>query len=334
MDEPRHNLQETLRSTLADSPASAEHPTPDELMNYHSKALASADASRIEEHLLGCRECSELLLDLVRFPELDANNSHTISNSELNTAWEKTRGKLGFTADQARPNNVIDFTQHRRTASSKRAWLFYAAAAVLLLALLPPGVWIVELRRENRELAARLEQSSRQNRELNDHLAERNREVESVRQALTQAEQNLAQNKTTAPAQSSNENSVPTDSPAIDSQVVINVPIIELYPDERLRSDSDAAKSINLPRQINLFTVTLNIADGEPSANYKLEIVDRKGQQLWSGSGLQKTAENNFSVALPRRLFSSGVYRLKLYRQGNSSPNNPVAVYTVRLQGQ
>ncbi|HYE75758.1 MAG TPA: hypothetical protein VEF04_20615, partial [Blastocatellia bacterium] len=204
MDEPRHNLKETLHSMLANSPASAGHPTPDELMNYHSKALASADASQIEEHLLVCRECSELLLDLVKFPELDANIAHTISNSELNTAWEKTRGQLGFTADRAKHSNVIEFSQRRHAAAtSKRAWLPYAAAALLLLALLPLGVWIVELQRKNRDLAARLEQSSRQNTELNDQLAQRSREVESARQALTQAEQNLTQNKLVTAAQSS-----------------------------------------------------------------------------------------------------------------------------------
>lgn len=54
-----------------DTPALAEHPSLDEVIAYHEGNLAEAEASRLQDHLLACPECTNRLLDLEAFAAVE-----------------------------------------------------------------------------------------------------------------------------------------------------------------------------------------------------------------------------------------------------------------------
>jgi hypothetical protein len=117
------------------------------------------------------------------------------------------------------------------------------------------------------------------------------------------------------------------------SQPQLNVPIADLYPRELIREQGrpSTIQTIAVPSSANLFTLILNVGERPSYPAYALEIVDQQGQPIWSGDGLQKSPEENFTVTLSRRLFPAGQYRLRLYGL-RGDRRQMVEEYAVRIR--
>ena len=71
-------------------------------------------------------------------------------------------------------------------------------------------------------------------------------------------------------------------------------------------------KPIEVPASAKVFTCVLNVTGQLAFANYELEIFDSSGKSLWRGDGLTKSAQNTFTLVLPRALLPAGSYQFKL----------------------
>jgi anti-sigma factor RsiW len=317
MSEAPDELNSLLRWLAAESPDEAgAHITPERLTAYHSGKLPAMEESRVQDHLVLCRGCTQLLLDLAAFPALDEQGARQLSDAEVTTRWKampKEIRKEGKAAS-ARP-----FKWPRLNLSFSWPGFSYAMAAVLFIAAAGLLVWVLSLRQQNRQLALRLdEQAARDQHAASaaDALKHTRQQLEEARQAAAQAETQIAQLR-----QSVDELSSPQ----------LNVPITDLYPQAFDRSQPAAVKRIEVPAGANLFTLILNTADQQAYASYALEVSNLRGRLIWRGQGLQKSQFNNFTLTLPRRLFPAGQYRIKLYGVRDGS-KKLVEEYWLRIQ--
>lgn len=65
-----------------------DHPTIEVLDAYHQGDLPAEEASRVQHHLIFCRECRDLLLDLAHFLA-DSEEPSRLWSAELTSAWEE-----------------------------------------------------------------------------------------------------------------------------------------------------------------------------------------------------------------------------------------------------
>ena len=64
------------------------HPTIEVLDAYHQGDLGTAEAAQVQHHLIFCRECRDLLLDLAHFLAVSETPSRLWS-AELTSSWEE-----------------------------------------------------------------------------------------------------------------------------------------------------------------------------------------------------------------------------------------------------
>ena len=228
----------------------------------------------------------------------------------------------------------------------------YAVAALLMVLSLALIAALIAQRRVNQSLVARLNErrpegvpgtvahSPDSNGELRRQLDEATRraEREAVARAAAQEELARRQSQQNTRENSSQPNGTQTQIAELRATVnslsrpQVNVPIVDLDPQGSTRAQSPGAlTTIDVPSGAKLFTLILNIT-GEPShPGYAMEISNQRGMTVWRGSGLRKSPYNNFTVALPRRSFPAGQYRIKLYglRDGTKEL---VEEYAVRVQ--
>jgi hypothetical protein len=198
----------------------------------------------------------------------------------------------------------------------------YAIAASLLIVSLGLGAWIVSLRRENQRLAAG----------FNEQLIEREQAIAVATKSLEEARQRLEEASRRAEQDATQ---IAELRQTVDelSQPQINTPVTDLYPRDYIRGQEGAVKTVAVPSGANFFTLILNMA-GQPShPEYALEILDQGGRAIWRGRGLQKSLYNNFTVTLPRRSFSAGPYRIKLYGL-RGARSELVEEYALRIRYQ
>ena len=70
-----------------------EHPSPDELVDYHLDCLTAEEASRIQDHLSLCRECAEMVLDLAAFSR-PVREEEALPAVDHNREWERLAERL------------------------------------------------------------------------------------------------------------------------------------------------------------------------------------------------------------------------------------------------
>lgn len=130
-------LDAALRSLFAERPApEGEHPTPDELLDYHLRALPPEDEDRVEEHLAGCAECARLVLDFAVFSDPGTPPApHPALRREA--TWKKLQERLAASPLPASPGPAHWW----RTPAP--AWGLAAASLLLAVGLL---VWGLSLR--------------------------------------------------------------------------------------------------------------------------------------------------------------------------------------------
>jgi len=340
MNEKRDTLKAALKA-LAEKyqPRLGAHATIEELIAYHSGEVSAEEKKRLQEHLVWCQECLELLLDWAAWIEAGQEKAPPVSEAEVAAAWQSLLARIQrWDAEVAAAGQTREtpIPAEEKIGLPPSAWrqrlgrLFtpagipYAVAASLLILSLALGAWNVLLRQENQRQAAR----------LNEERAARDRVIAAATEQIEEARQQLEE---TARRSRQYETEIAELSKAVDelSQPQINVPIEDLQPREVIRGQGQGStvQTIEVPSGANLFALILNVVDQESYPDYALEILDQRGKQVWREDGLQPGPVNNFTVALPRRLFPAGGYRIKLYglRAGR---RHLVEEYAVRIQYQ
>ena len=208
----------------------------------------------------------------------------------------------------------------------------YAVAAASLILSLAFGALLISKWRENQRLVAEVnnrqtavdgktEAALAESRRL---LEETNRRVEQESAARRAAEEELAKRDADAKSASSTNQR----SSALPE---VNVPIIDLNPQDAGRGEqAPKATAIQLPPETDLFTLILNLGSEDASSSYSLEVTDRNNRAVWASRNLRKSPYNNFTVAMRRRSFPVGEYRLKIYGL-RSGRRELVQEYAIRL---
>jgi hypothetical protein len=87
-------LEAELRAVAeAKSRGLAGHPSPQELVDYHFGVLPAEEADALQEHLAFCRECSQVVLDMVAFsrpPEGEPARPAV----DLDREWDRLQARL------------------------------------------------------------------------------------------------------------------------------------------------------------------------------------------------------------------------------------------------
>lgn len=119
-----------------------EHPAPEKLSAYHAKELPPPEADAIQEHLIQCAFCTDLLLDLQSFlePEEEDQAREGVADLGAEAGWRKVRGEMGWSGRQ---EGAAEASRLRR---SLRA--FQALAAVLLVGVVGLSFYSFRILRE------------------------------------------------------------------------------------------------------------------------------------------------------------------------------------------
>jgi anti-sigma factor RsiW len=312
-----NELKAVLRAMTEEAQATlGAHATLEELIAYHSGELPPEDVERLQEHLVWCRECLELLLDWAAWTESAQEGGRAVSEAQVAAAWQAMRAQL-------RAENLLPPVgwRHRLGAVFSRVSVPYAIAASLLIVSLALGAWIVSLRQADQQQLARFHQQ----------LAERDQAVAAARGQLQQARDQLEETAQRA----EQEVAELRQTVSALSQPQINVPMEDLQPRELLRGSQPGGyvQRIQVPSGASFFTLILNVVSQEAYPNYALEISDQQGRIVWRTDGLQKSRFNNFTIALARGLLPAGQYRLRLYGR-RAGRKELVEEYVVRIQYQ
>lgn len=119
-----------------------DHPAPEKLSAYHAKELPLEEAGAIQEHLVQCAFCTDLLLDLEGFLEpKEEEEREGVADLGTEAGWRKVREEMGWTGEPA----AVDVSRLRR---SLRA--FQALAAVLLVGVVGVSLYSLHLLQERK----------------------------------------------------------------------------------------------------------------------------------------------------------------------------------------
>jgi hypothetical protein len=111
-----------------------EHPEPEQLIAYHERRLAAAEAEDLRAHLASCPDCTTQLLDLAALFDEDDDPGAEISREEMDAAWERQRARL-FPAAPAAP------VRQRPTSPLRRAWTTAATLGLAASLLAVVALW-------------------------------------------------------------------------------------------------------------------------------------------------------------------------------------------------
>lgn len=145
--EPRSELKTELKAVLGDVLAEARrdlspHPAPEDLLACRAGELPAPEKARVEDHLVACPHCLELLLDLERLSDPELGGEHGIAAAERDADWQAVQARL---VPQAAPRRRLPLF----LASPRPAW---ALAAVLLVAVVGLSLRTRQLERSVQDL--------------------------------------------------------------------------------------------------------------------------------------------------------------------------------------
>lgn len=135
------DLTDVLEELMAPGP----HLEAEEIANYHNGRLSPEDERRAQDHLVACRECSELLLDLQNFGDPAFGAAAALPDRAGEQIWEGVRKEI-------QPPNVIPFRREELRPETPR-WL-RSIAAMLLLSTMALSGWVASLRDRVQELSS------------------------------------------------------------------------------------------------------------------------------------------------------------------------------------
>lgn len=315
--------RQTARSAVLQS----QCPTTEMLVRASAGEVSKTEREQVVDHLMGCSDCADEYR-LIRSLNPPAEHTAATSRADLGTeakaavAWHKTQAQLQA---EERISASRPVWQQRLGAMFSTGRFRYAVVALLLALNLALGAALISLYEKTRRLTA----------QLNRQLAEQNRAAATSPPVATQrqleennrrAEPEEPGRRAEVPVQHATPEESPRRSAPYEKQIAklrqtvnkisqpqINVPIVDLDPQGSTRGQSGGATAIEVPSSTNLFTLVLNLSGHPAHTGYALEIVNQHDKTVWRGRGLQKSPYDTFTVALPRRLFPSGQYRIRLY---------------------
>lgn len=108
-----------------------DHPAPEKLSAYQAGELPPEEADAIQEHLVQCAFCTDLLLDLEGFlePQEEEEEREGVADLGTEAGWRKLREEMGWKGRQGEP--TAEPSQQRR-----RFRAFQTIAALLLVGVL------------------------------------------------------------------------------------------------------------------------------------------------------------------------------------------------------
>lgn len=139
MSDDKPSLAEAIRLLAErDRRTLGAHPKIEELAAYHAGELAPDAEARVREHIALCRECSDLLLDLINFADLTPPPGEPdITDDELEEDWKALRARMG----EKEPAPVVPFRPTApaspavmpRVGRARSRWLIAASLAAAVL---------------------------------------------------------------------------------------------------------------------------------------------------------------------------------------------------------
>lgn len=175
----------------------------------------------------------------------------------------------------------------------------YAAAAVLALAAAGLAVEVRRLGHANQVLGARVNAPVAAPVDQQARVVDQQRQIDALEQRLRAA---------AAPD--------------------VNPPIIDLDAADSLRSGNDTART-TIPSDARNVVFVLNTARVSPGAVFEVDIVGADNRVMWTGSGLQQSADGTLTIMIPRPMAEPSS-RVRLYsRAGNPSRRALVEEYVL-----
>ena len=281
--------------------------TEDMLARAAAGELKQSERESVADHLANCSDCAKEYLAIKSLRSWADEGSANDDARPVALPAPENGHRYRIAGGPALPQP--------RTGSRKLSFYFpYAVAAASLILSLAMGALLISRSRENQRLVAELNTKAAeeiaQSRRL---LEETTRRAEQESAARRVAEEELARreavdSRTVEGRTGQRPVTVERSAPAV------NVPIIDLNPQDAGRGDQNQnATTIQLPPDTDLFTLILNLSGDDASQSYSLEVIDRNNKTIWTSRNLRKSQYNNFTVAMQRRSFPAGEYRLKIY---------------------
>jgi Putative zinc-finger len=120
-----------------------DHPVPEKLSAYQANELRPEEADAIQEHLVQCAFCTELLLDLQSFlePEEEDRTREGVADLGAEAGWRKVREEMRWREEPA----AAEMSRLKR-----RLRVFQALAAVLLVGVVGVSFYSVHVRQKIR----------------------------------------------------------------------------------------------------------------------------------------------------------------------------------------
>lgn len=266
-------------------------PSSEELASCALGELESNDRERIAKHMIACRDCAEEYRLISPLKQWSAEAAAAVAESPIHKPVDLATSGRSWTG--------------RLIAS---IWPMRPALALAVIALIICSI-----------LAARLISLSARNNELQrlasdrGDLAERAAAAEqSLNQATRERDNAMARSEDDQAEIARLRDQVSRIGSA--SRPELNVPIIDLDPRDGARgSTGQSGKDIRLPKGAASLLLILNITGERSFRDYSLDIKDQVGVLRFEGKGLRRSAENTFTVSVPRTMLPPGQFRIALY---------------------
>lgn len=142
-------LKAAVDAFAAAGDGARDHPSPDELLSFHAGDLGRDDRERVTRHLAQCAECTEAVLDVARFPDVEAReSSRRLSQRDVEERRRKLRTRLAVAADRDADAGRVVAIHAKRSEWLRSAWFARAAAAALLAVALGLSAMVAAWRQQ------------------------------------------------------------------------------------------------------------------------------------------------------------------------------------------
>lgn len=257
---------------------------------YLMGRLSPEEREAFEEHTMICAECLERL-------ELSAGLRSGLQQTAAVAAVARAGAlRLGILATLAR--------------LGRSRGMALAFTALLLVALVPSGLLLRQVREQQREIARAGRPAPPDPR--------REAELEGARQALADQRLQAAQER---------ERLQDELSRALRPQA--NTPILTLAPERSASGLRPPAQQIALPRGSGWIVLALDL-EAADSPSYRIRLRGPGGALLWQGAGFEPDPQGTLTLSLPAALLAPGDFSVEVEGLPASGPPVRAARFTFR----
>jgi hypothetical protein len=346
VDEKRTDLKTALRELAAEESADlGPHVGMKRLIAYRQGTLPAAEREAVQEHLSLCKRCTGLLLELRDFEAAAAQADAAGPESLRNEAWESLVQRLPGKASAVRPIAGAD----RREAPRQQRLRYFVsgAAAALLLVVIgffmapkPAALLEERLNKREEELAAARRSLAEVERQLaaarghiqdlenrSEQPAHRVAELETEVAELTSALEELR--RTTRPP--GGRDQIAVASRPIEVSVAPRFILRGQPPQGGVLQGGGAVNSVQTKGK--RFTAALSLADHPVHEQYRLELLDRAGEVLWTARRPGQSLLGDAGTTVSVQGLGPGLYRLRI--EGvRANGSDLLAEYLLQVESQ